>query len=145
MSDPSLSQIANLDLVRRLMEDGFGKGDVKWLTSAIADEYVGHLGHGDHYGPDGVRIDIAGFRSTLAEFTVIVDDLFAFHDNVVRRFTFRGRISSPRVDASRGDTFVELRGIGIDRFADGKFVESWVMIDPLCGRNDDWTSQPPTL
>lgn len=131
MPENDLTQIANLAVVRRLMEEGFGEGDVQWLPSVTTDDYVGHLTQGDHYGPDGIRIDIAGFHALLADFSVTIEDMFACGNKVVRRFTFRGRLRSSPADASAIHPSQELRGIAVDRFVDGKLAESWVQLDPL--------------
>ncbi len=77
-------------IVRRLLEEGFGQGLIHWLPDRIAPDYVGHLTNGDHYGPEGIRIDIKGYRSMMVDLTVSIEDLFADCDKVARRFTMRG-------------------------------------------------------
>lgn len=131
MADDSVLQKANMAVVRRLLEEGFGQGLVRWLPNQIAENYVGHLAIGDHYGPEGVRIDIDGYRAMLADLSVTVDDLFAHDDQVVRRYRLRGtaRRLAPRDTIERAP--VVLHGIAIDRFEGGWLVESWVQVDWL--------------
>jgi predicted ester cyclase len=130
MTDPRKLQEMNMVVVRRLREEGFGQGMVRRLPDQIATDYVGHLPNGDHYGPEGVRIDIDGYRAILADFSVTVDDLFADADKVACRFTLRGTVLLPFSSNSIEGTEVVLSGIAIDRLADGCLVESWVQIQP---------------
>lgn len=129
MANDCVRRESNLAVVRRLLEEGFGQGLVHRLPNQVAAEYVGHLAIGDHYGPEGVRIDIDGYRALLADLSVTVSDLFSCGDRVVRRFTFRGTAR----ELPPGDTIdgapVVLHGIAIDRFEGGRLVESWVQMD----------------
>lgn len=118
-------------IVRRLLEEGFGKGSINWLAHQVSPDYVGHLGNGDHYGSEGLRIDINGYRSMIANMTVTIEDLFACCDRVTRRFTFRGIARGPFVgQVTRGTTIV-MNGIAVDRLHDGMMVESWVLMAPM--------------
>jgi len=129
MTDYRQLHKTNMAVVRRLLEEGFGQGLVKWLPHQIAPDYVGHLTNGDHYGPEGVRIDIDGYRALVANLTVTVDDLFAEGDRVARRFTLRGTSWDPLAGNAIDGTSVVLTGIAIDRLEGGLLVESWVQMD----------------
>jgi len=131
MADDCVWQEKNLAVVRRLLEEGFGQGLVHWLPNEVAADYVGHLAIGDHYGPEGVRIDIDGYRAQLTDLSVTVDDLFAYGDRVARRFTFRGTTRDMPPGTRIDEAPVVLSGIAIDRFDEGRLVESWVQMDRL--------------
>lgn len=119
----------NMAVVRRLLEEGYGLGVMSVLPHLVAPGHIGHLGIGEHYGPEGVRIDIAAYRASIPDLSVTIDDLFASGDTVARRFTLRGNPRSAAGQPVNG--LVELHGIAIDRLAGGLLVESWVLIDPL--------------
>jgi predicted ester cyclase len=116
-------------VVRTLMECAFGKGRTDLLPRIIAEDFEGHYHIGDHYGPDGVRIDIVTYRQALPDLVVTLDDLFATGDKVVRRFSFQGTHLYPYLTVPATGQRVVLRGIGIDRVVDGRLRESWVTID----------------
>jgi predicted ester cyclase len=122
---------ANMAVVRRLVMQVLGRGHVRLLPELIAAGHVSHLGIGDHYGADGVRIDIAAYHAALPDLEVTLDDLFADGDRVARRFTISGTVRESSPDAAGQKRFVVLRGIAIDRLADGRVTESWVHIDAL--------------
>ena len=128
-------QQANMAVVRRLVEEALGQGQVRLLPDLVTPEHVSHLTIGDHFGPEGVRIDIAGYRMALHDLRVTVDDLFADGDRVARRFTLVGTLRRA-VDGVPGDEEqVVLRGIAIDRLTGERVAESWVHMDPLPWRD----------
>jgi predicted ester cyclase len=131
MVDQDNLKESNLATVRRLLEEGFGGGSTNWLPEQVSPDYVGHLASGDHYGPEGVRIDIMGYRSLVADLTVEIEDLFCDGDMVGRRFTFRGVSLAPSDDPRVNGTPVVMTGIAIDRLVDGLLLESWVQMGPL--------------
>jgi predicted ester cyclase len=122
----------NKEIVRRLMEDVLGQGRMKLLSELVAAEYVGHFALGDHYGPGGVQIDVAAYRTAFPDLAVTLDDLLAEGDKVVRRFTLQGTHRGPFLGVTGSGRAVVLRGIAIDRLADGRLVESWVQVDSPC-------------
>jgi hypothetical protein len=127
MSRHAPADEGNLAVVRVLMESVLGAGRMALLPGLIAPGYVGHLPIGDHYGPEGVRIELAAYRSTMCDLVVTLDDLFGWDDRVARRFTLRGMSRSvPPAEPVP----VTLHGIAIDRLEHGRLVESWVQIGP---------------
>jgi predicted ester cyclase len=121
----------NADVVRRLMEHVLGSGRFELLPRLVADDYEGHFALGDHYGPEGARIDVATYRDAFPDLTVALDDLFAAGDQVVRRFTLRGTHQNPYLGVPASGRQVVLHGLGIDRLVGGLLVESWVLVDRL--------------
>ena len=126
----------NACTVRRLVEEVWGRGDLALLPSLMSDAYVGHLPIGDHYGPEGARIDIDAYRRALPDLTIALEELFAHGDRVVRRFTMRGTHRRPFLGMPASGQCVVLRGIAIDRLEDGLIVESWVQLDAMAGAGD---------
>jgi hypothetical protein len=56
---------ANLDIVRRLMDEVWAAGRLQLIPELVADDDVGHLPIGDHHGPEGLRINIAANRAAF--------------------------------------------------------------------------------
>jgi predicted ester cyclase len=121
----------NIAIVRRLLEEVLGRGRIRLLPELVADSYVGHFAIGDHYGPEGARIDVDTYRAAFPGLTVTIDDLFASGDRVARRFTLRGTHRGSFFGMPPTGRPVVLRGIAIDRLANGQLVESWVQVDAL--------------
>jgi len=123
--------VCNKAIVRRLMEEVLGQGRLKLLPDLVAQDYVGHFAFGDQYGPEGVQIDLAAYRTAFPDLAVTLDDLIAEGDKVVRRFTLRGTHRQPFFGEPATGQPLTLRGIAIDRLTDGLLVESWVHIGRL--------------
>jgi steroid delta-isomerase-like uncharacterized protein len=112
-----------------LVEEVLGLGRLALLPALVASDYVGHFRLGDHYGPEGFRIDVATYRTALPDLAVTLEDLLADGDRVVRRYTVRGTYHGPFPGAPASGRPIVLRAIAIDRLIDGRLVESWVQID----------------
>ena len=129
----AVTAAANKALVRCLVEEVLGQGRLELIPLLVAADHVGHLPIGDHYGPEGVRIDVAAYRAAFPDLAVTLDDLLAVGDKVVRRFTLRGTHRGAFLGVPASGQPVTLRGIAIDRVARGHLAESWVQIDDLVG------------
>jgi predicted ester cyclase len=121
----------NKELVTRFIEDVFNGGNTRLLVEMIAPDHVSHLPSGDHYGPEGVRIDIAGFRAAFPDLRLTILDLVAEYDRVVFRFVANGTHEGPFMGISPTGVRVKVDGIGIDHIRDGKTFERWVQFDGL--------------
>ena len=122
---------ANERIVRRLVEEVVNRGATERLPHLVDPDHVGHDILGDHYGPEGVRIDVAEFRAAFPDLRVTIEDLLAAGDRVARRFTLRGTHRGPFMGFPATGRAVTATGIAIDRLADGKLAESWVCFDAL--------------
>ncbi len=117
--------------VQRFFEEAFNAGNIRILPELIAPEHISHLPTGDHYGPEGVRIDITGFRTAFPDLKLVLDDVIETSEKVVYRFTARGTHQGPFMGVPPTGNRVRVDGIGIDRFRDGKMVERWVQYDSV--------------
>lgn len=117
------------ELIVRFFNEAFNRGDTHVIQELIAPEHVSHLPNGDHYGPEGVRIDVSGFRSAFSDLHLEIDELFEAPERVVYRFTAKGTHDGPFMGVPASGRHVEVSGIGIDRIVGGKTVERWVQYD----------------
>jgi predicted ester cyclase len=133
-----MTQETNKAVVRRLVEEVLGLGNMRLLDLLIAECHVSHFAIGDHYEAEGLRIHIDAYRAAMPNLTVRMDDLFSEGDRVARRFTLSGPLhpSSPAATSDSGESVV-VHGIAIDRLVDGKIAESWVQIDDVPGWHPD--------
>jgi hypothetical protein len=121
----------NQTVVRQLVEAVLGRGEVNLLPILVSPDYIGHLPIGDHYGPEGVRIDFAAYHAALPDLTVTVEDIFDLDDRVVRRYTIRGTHLGAWLGHAPTGKPVELRVIAIDKLEAGMLVESWITTSGL--------------
>jgi ketosteroid isomerase-like protein len=100
-------------------------GELDKLDELVAQDVVHH----DPYDPNaadglvGLRKSIEANHATFPDMKIEVEDQVAEGDRVATRW--RATMTHP--DAGK----VEMPGITIERFADGKVVESWRSMDML--------------
>jgi steroid delta-isomerase-like uncharacterized protein len=121
----------NEAVVRRLIEEVLNGGQTDLLADLVAADHVGHDPLGDHYGPEGMRIAVAEYRTAFPDLRVTIEDLVTAGDEVVHRFTLRGTHAGPFMGIPPTGRVVTSSGIAIDRLAGGKVTETWVSIDAL--------------
>jgi ketosteroid isomerase-like protein len=108
---------------RRLAREEFdvwSTGDVDKLDDLVADDVIHHDPH-DPYAADGLeglKASIRATRERFRDFEIAVLDQVAEGDKVATRWRATMREAS-------------MTGITIERFADGKVVESWRAMDRL--------------
>jgi steroid delta-isomerase-like uncharacterized protein len=117
------------NVVQRFILEAFNGGDIRVLPELLAPDHVSHLPNGDHYGTEGVRIDISSMRSAFPDLEISIIEMRDFDDIVVTRFSTKGTHEGPIFGFTGTGRHVSIEGIGIDRFLDGKIVERWVQYD----------------
>ena len=129
MDTGSIMSEQNCAVVRRFIDEAFNNGQTRLLTELIAPEHVTHLPNGDHYGPEGVRIDIDCFRTAFPDLNLAIEEMIDAGDSVVYRFTARGTHEGAFMGVPPSGEQVTVSGIGIDRLSDGRSIERWVQYD----------------
>lgn len=82
-------------------------------------------------GPEGFKQQIQMEREAFPDLTVRVDDRVVEGDKVVTRYTARGTHEGEFMGIAPTGNDVEVDGFVIDRFANGKLVESDHLLDSL--------------
>ena len=121
----------NKAVVLRFVEGVVNQGDTKLLADLVAPDHVRHAPDGDLYGPEGVRIDVAEWRSGFPDLRLEVADQVAEGDRVASRFLLRGTHGGPFLGAAPTGRPVAVAGVSIDRLAEGRLIESWLSLDAL--------------
>jgi steroid delta-isomerase-like uncharacterized protein len=122
---------ANKALVRRFVEEVLNRGNSRLLAELVGPDHVLHAPDGDVYGPEGVRADLAEWRTGFPDVVFAIEDLIAEGDKVVSRFVLRGTHAGPAMGVPPTGRRVAVRGVAIDRVRDGRLVECWVSLDTL--------------
>lgn len=130
--DSSMSE-QNKAIARQVIEEVFSKGRVDLLEQCYSPDYVGHdpVDPEDTRGIEGMRERVAQYRGAFSDMRVTTEDCFAEGDRVATRWTVRGTHDGDLMGiAPTGKQFV-IDGLTIDRFEDGKIVETWDNWDAL--------------
>jgi steroid delta-isomerase-like uncharacterized protein len=124
----------NKSVVRREFEEMFNRGgNLDAADEIYAPDYVGHEpAFGDAQGVEGAKQFAADFRQAFPDLHTTIEDMVAEGDKVVTRFrgsgTHQGEIED--LGPATGNR-MEITGITIEQFSDGKIVEDWTNFDAL--------------
>jgi predicted ester cyclase len=116
--------------VRRLIEEGFGRGDLDVLDELMAEHVIEHQ-RGNRSGRDGAKDVARTLHRWMSDFTLTVEDMAESGDVVWTRNRGRGvNTGSVMGHAPTGRT-VEVDVFDVVRLANGKVVEHWGVADQL--------------
>ena len=123
----------NIAASRRVIEEGFGGGNLDVLDEVCADGFVSHDPIMGDQDKDAVKQTIGAYREAFPDLSFTVDDVFAAGDMVVMRWTGTGTFENEFMGLEPSHEKSDpVHGIGIDRFdEDGKIVEVWGQWDTL--------------
>src|SRR5262245_59116253 len=123
----------NTAAVRRFYDEVMGKGNLKVIDELVDASFV------EHYVPDpkmqanreGLAQTMTMFRTAFPDLQITVDDLIAKGDKVWAYTTMRGTNKGAFMGMPATGKKVEVKGLDIVRFVNGKAVEHWGLNDDL--------------
>ena len=120
-------------LVRRELEELFGRGNLDVADEIVATDYVGHDPALPEpiRGPEGLNQMVGGYRAAFPDLEVTVGQQIAEGDLVVTRWKARGTHRGELMGIAPTGRQATITGISIERVVDGKIVEDWTNWDTL--------------
>ena len=118
----------NVTAFRRLLEQGFGAGDVSVVDDVVDEACVEHQFGIAPPNREGVKGAIAFLHRLAPDFSTRVEATAVDGDLVWGRMTSRGTHTGPGLGEPTGRSFV-VTVIDVCRFRDGKVVEHWGVAD----------------
>jgi steroid delta-isomerase-like uncharacterized protein len=124
---------ANSQVSQRILEEAFGQGQLGLVDEFVAADAVDHdpANPEDVRGPTGLKEQISMYRAAFPDLQFTIEDTIAQDDRVVIRWSSRGTHQGELMGLAPTGKVVTVTGISIDRFAEGKIVESWTNWDVL--------------
>jgi len=123
-----MSTEQNIATFRRVIEEGFNKGNMDALDDCFASDY---LEHQFDLPPtlEGFKGSIRYLRNTFAEFSLTIEDMITQEDMVWMRMTGRGTHSQEFMGRPPTGKSFEITVVDICRFEKGKIIEHWGVPD----------------
>ena len=121
MSTPT-SQLDAPTHAREALEEVCARGDLARARELYAQDFLDHVNDLEFRGQEGIAKSVALYAAIFPDLEIRVDDQVAQGDRVTSRWTLRGTHRGRRV---------ELMGITISRFEDGRIAEDWTTSDNL--------------
>jgi predicted ester cyclase len=122
-----MSRIQNQEVLRRVIEEGFNKGNYAALDPLFAPSYVEHQ-FGLKPTLEGLKQDIQQLRHAFPDFHLTIEDIVSDGDKVWIRMTAQGTNHGPFFGPPTGKP-MRITVFDICRFEDGKIVEHWGVPD----------------
>jgi predicted ester cyclase len=122
----------NKKVVRRLIEEPW-TGNFDAIDEFVDRSYVGYDPSVPEplRGPEGVKENVANYRSAYSDARITVDEQIAEGDIVATRWTGRGTHDGELMGISPTKKQVTVSGLTLSRLSNGKVVEEWTNWDTL--------------
>jgi steroid delta-isomerase-like uncharacterized protein len=121
----------NKATVRRGFEAVWHQKNVGNAEGHLSTDFVNHDPSMTMQGLEQYRPFVSGYLSAFPDLHFTIEDQIAEGDKVVTRWTARGTHQGPFMGIPATGKQGTVTGITIDRFANGKIVESWYNFDAL--------------
>jgi steroid delta-isomerase-like uncharacterized protein len=124
---------ANASGSKRLIEEVFGAANYDLVDELVAPGAVGHDAAlpSPTVGPEAVKEAARGYRSAFPDLSFSVEQTVEQGDYVAMRWISRGTHKGELFGIAATGKECTVTGITLDRWQDGKIVESWTNWDTL--------------
>ena len=119
---PTATAADQTETARRALEEVCSGRDLDGIPRHYHPDFVDHVNRFTYRGHDGARQSVALYLELFPDLRFDVEDQVSEADEVASRWTLRG---------THAGREVELRGIVISRFEDGRIIEDWAASDTL--------------
>ena len=119
----------NLGIFRRVIEEGFNKGNLGALDPLFAPGFQEHQPGMVPPNLEGVKGAIAYLRSAFPDLTLTIEDSIAQGDRVWARISAHGTQRGEFMGRPPSGRAFTITVIDIARFEDGKMIEHWGVPD----------------
>ncbi len=128
-----LEEEKNVKVVRRLLEEGFGKGNLSVVDDTISQNFIEHQRFDPPLpqGPAGTKALITGLRKMFSDFEFTVEDIAVEGNKVWTRNRAKGTNSGSIMGKPPTGKKMEIDVFDLCKLENGKIVEHWGVPDQL--------------
>ena len=117
---------------KQFIEQGFNQKNLSAVEEYFSADLVDHaLPPSLPTGREGRKMFYGAFLSAFPDMHVHIDDLLAEGDKIVARWSAHGTHKGELMGIPPTGKQVNVTGIAIDRFENGKSVEHWEVFDQM--------------
>jgi steroid delta-isomerase-like uncharacterized protein len=127
-----MSAEENEQLVRRVVQEIWGNGDLAPIDQIYAPSYV------DRTAPPGVTAGLAelkalisAYRAAFPDLRCRIDDIVASDDHVAARWTAEGTHLGEFLGVPATGKRMSTFGMSMTRIQDGRIQEDWIIMDQV--------------
>ncbi len=124
---------ANKNVVRRLFEEVWNKGNLAVADELFADNYSHHDSSTPEFGrgPESEKKRATLYRTAFPDVRLTVEDIIAEGETVTARWSCKGTHKGGLSGIAPTGKQFTISGISVARFTNGKMIEGWVNWDAL--------------
>jgi predicted ester cyclase len=126
-----MSVQSNVAAARRLLEEGFGRGDLSVIDELVATDFIEHQNGVQGIGPDAVKQIVRGMHQSLGGVSYDIEAIVAGEETVWLRSRVTATNTKPFLGWPATQREIEVDSIDVLRFSAGKAVEHWGVTDRL--------------
>jgi predicted ester cyclase len=126
-----MSEKENEEVFRRLIEEGFNKGNLAALDELFASSFTEHQDGIVPPNVEGAKGAIISLRTPFPDLKLTIEEIIASGDKTWARITGRGTHQGPFMGRPPTGKPFAITVIDICRFENGKIVEHWGVADRL--------------
>jgi steroid delta-isomerase-like uncharacterized protein len=122
----------NKALARRGIEEVFNQGKLNVVDELVASNATYHDANvpgGKFTGPEGVKQFVQIYRTAFPDLKITIEDQVAEGDKVVTRWSATGTHKGDLMSIPATNKPATVTGTDIERYQNGKVVESWASYD----------------
>ena len=122
---------ANETILRRFIGEVINNGDFSVLDELVQPDYVYRSPDQELDGPEALKGLLAAYRIAFPDLNVKIDDVVNGGDKVVISVTLTGTHEGDLMGVPPTGQPVEINGMILSHFRDGKIAEEWEILDML--------------
>ncbi len=122
----------NKALARRGFEEVWNQGKLSVIDELVAPNATfndPNVPGGKFTGPEGLKQFVQIYRGAFPDVHIRIDDQIAEGDKVVTRWTGTGTHKGDLMGIKPTNKFATVTGCDVERYQNGKVVESWANYD----------------
>jgi predicted ester cyclase len=124
-----MSTEKNKATANRFTEEVLNKKNLSLLNEFIDANCITHATVGDFKGPEGFKQFVSSYFAAFPDMRVVNEEVLAEGDKVVFRQTVYGTNTGSMMGIPPTGKKFAIQEMVINRFVDGKIVESWALAD----------------
>jgi len=117
-------------VLHQIFEDVINEGDVALVDALFAEEFVDHDPRALP-GREGFKQGLLAVRTAFPDWTVTLERVVVQGNEVAGRWMGRGTNLGPFLGMPPTGRRIEMREMGMFRFAGGRLAEAWRVADEL--------------
>jgi len=125
--------VSNKNVVRRLFEEVWNKGNLQVTDELFTPNYTHHDASTPDVGrgPESEQKRATLYRTAFPDIRFTIDDMIAEGETVMARWSCRATHKGDLSGIAPTGKQININGVSIARFTNGKMAEGWVNWDAL--------------